>query len=226
MITDYNQLPINKYIRICDTLADNGLDELGKQVATLAILSGKTEDEIYDLPILEYRQMAMQAKFLESEPPTDNAKIGKVYRLGKWTLCPVTYINRLTTAQYIDFQTLSQDALHRLAELVSCFLVPEGCKYNDGYDLAELQSDIGNLLSVTQANALIAFFLAKYNLSMRSILLYSAIQARGIRDKVARKTMRERIAQAEMHLRSDGDGWRMLMRLPRPAVALGIPYGK
>lgn len=225
MITNYNSLSIGKYIRLCDTLADNSLDELGKQVTTLSILADKTEDEILYLPLLEYQEMARQAKFLECEPPMDNAKIGKTYKIGKWTLCPVTFIGKITTAQYIDFQTLSQDALHHLAEVVSCFLIPEGCKYNDGYDIAELQADIRNLLSVAQANALIAFFLRKFNLSMRSILLYSAIQARRIKDKEMRKTMRASIAQAEMSLRRDGDGWQMLMQLQRPAVALGIQSG-
>lgn len=160
MINNYNRLPIGKYIDICAIYADTSLDDLTKQVKTLSILTDKTEDDILDLPILEYQGMAKEAKFLEASfsIPKDAGRIGRTYNLGKWKLKPVSEIGKMSTAQYVDFQHLCDDPLHHLPELVSVFLIPEGHKYNTGYDIIELQDDIRNTLCVADASSLLAFF--------------------------------------------------------------------
>lgn len=224
MINNYNRLPIGKYIDICAIYADTSLDDLTKQVKTLSILTDKTEDDILDLPILEYQGMAKEAKFLEASfsIPKDAGRIGRTYNLGKWKLKPVSEIGKMSTAQYVDFQHLCDDPLHHLPELVSVFLIPEGHKYNTGYDIIELQDDIRNTLCVADASSLLAFFLRKFNASIKGILLYSKLQVRMMRDKSKREEMMVRIRQAEMSLAESGDGLQMLMELPRPADVVGM----
>ena len=95
----------------------------------------------------------------------------------------------------MDFQHLCDDPLHHLPELVSVFLIPEGHKYNTGYDIIELQDDIRNTLCVADASSLLAFFLRKFNASIKGILLYSKLQVRMIRDKSKREEMMVRIRQ-------------------------------
>ena len=224
MINNYNRLPIGKYIDICAIYADTSLDDLTKQVKTLSILTDKSEDDILDLPILEYQGMAKEAKFLEASfsIPKDAGRIGRTYNLGKWKLTPVSEIGKMSTAQYVDFQHLCDDPLHHLPELVSVFLIPEGHKYNTGYDIIELQDDIRNTLCVADASPLHAIFLRKFNASIKGILLYSKLQVKMIRDKSEREEMMVRIRQAEMSLAESGDGLQMLMELPRPADVVGM----
>ena len=179
MINNYNRLPIGKYIDICAIYADTSLDDLTKQVKTLSILTDKSEDDILDLPILEYQGMAKEAKFLEASfsIPKDAGRIGRTYNLGKWKLKPVSEIGKMSTAQYVDFQHLCDDPLHHLPELVSVFLIPEGHKYNTGYDIIELQDDIRNTLCVADASSLLAFFFFLFNVLIKGIPLYSKFEA-------------------------------------------------
>ena len=224
MINNYNRLPIGKYIDICAIYADTSLDDLTKQVKTLSILTDKSEDDILDLPILEYHGMAKEAKFLEASfsIPKDAGRIGRTYNLRKWKLKPVSEIGKMSTAQYVDFQHLCDDPLHHLPELVSVFLIPEGHKYNTGYDIIDLQDDIRNTLCVADASSLLAFFFRKFNASIKGILLYSKLQVKMMRDKSKREEMMIRIRQAEMSLAESGDGLQMLMELPRPADVVGM----
>ena len=226
MIDNYNALSLGKYVDICDICADSTQDELQKQVAILAILADKTEDEVLTLPILEYKQMAKDLKFLETLPTISGRRIGGKYKVAGQEYKPVTAIGRMTTAQYIDFQGYSTDVLHHLPELCSIFLVPVGKTYNTDYDIVEVQGLFRDNLSVAEANDLIAFFLRKFNDSIKGMLIFSRWEARRKRNKSRRVEMMARIAQAETDLRQSGDGLRMLMQLQRPADAIGTRSGR
>ena len=44
---------------------------------------------------------------------------------------------------------------------ISCFFIPEGHKYNDGYDMLKVKEDVGDL-PITTGNALAFFFKSQY----------------------------------------------------------------
>lgn len=158
IIDNYADLPVGKYL---DILAANAGDaeDIDKQVATIAILTDKTEDEILALPVPDYTVLARAADFLRHEDKGEH-RMAKRYTLGGLALVPCTDARKMTTAQYIDFQTLTKDGDYdrHLAEILSCFLVPEGKAYGTGYDFAEVQDAIRRHLSVTDALSLLAFF--------------------------------------------------------------------
>ena len=107
MITDYNHLSIGKYLEI-HKIAKEEMTDIDKQVAMIAILSDMSEDEVLNLPILEYKDRAQKARFLET-PIDVPKKVASSYNLNGWELIPITDIRKLTTAQYIDFQTFSKE---------------------------------------------------------------------------------------------------------------------
>lgn len=226
MIQDYNRLPLGKYIEICDICADSEASELEKQVAILSCLLDISQDDVLNLPLAEYKEMSAKLKFLEGLPRVQGRRMGRTYKIGGMTFAPVAAIGKMTTAQYIDFQTYSADALHNLPQLCSIFLIPEGHKYNMGYDILEVQELFRTTLSVADANEMIAFFLQRFASSIKGILLYSRWQARRMRNKEERTKMMARIRMAEMGLQQSGDGLRMLMQLQRPSDALGMQSGK
>ena len=86
---------------------------------------------------------------------------------------PTTDIRKMTTAQYIDFQTFSKEGEKKLIEVLSCFLIPKGKKYNEDYDILEVQKALRNYLTIPNCLALSAFFLAKFNRSIKGMLIYS-----------------------------------------------------
>ena len=174
MIDNYKDLKIGKYLEILDTCKAGG-DELDTQVALVAALSGKTEEEILNMPISEYSALARSASFLSKAPELPD-KPAKVYEVGGFRLVPVMDAGKITTAQYIDFQTLAKHKEGKVVEILSCRLVPEGKWYNEGYDIADVHKAIQEDMSVADAMGAYAFFLDSCRKSTRDTLYFSAVK--------------------------------------------------
>lgn len=217
MIDSYTELPLGKYQEIVSISKDETLGEIDRQVAILSVLSDIDEQSLLTMPILEYRELAKRMQFLQAETLDVKAgTVGKAYRIGGMEFVPTLDIKSMTTAQYIDFQHLSRMPEADLVALVSCFLVPKGHKYNEGYDMAESQACIRDNLSVVEADRLIAFFLTRFSNSIRGMLICSRYRARRIRDKGTRARMMAEIRKAERLLAQSGGGLQTWMRLRRP----------
>ena len=67
IIDNYRNLPVGKWLEILELSKDENVDALEQQVKTIAILTGLTEDEVLDLPIMEYKSLAAKTKFLEKD---------------------------------------------------------------------------------------------------------------------------------------------------------------
>lgn len=173
IIDNYRDLPAGKYeeiVRICDT----EMNDVDRKVAILSVLTGKTEDEILRLPLDKFTEYSRRSRFLESECPENLIPaVARSYPVGGFVLLPVTDIRKITAAQYIDFQTFSKEKDTRTVEMLSCFLVPRGHDYNEGYDVLDVHKAIREEMSVAQVLALLAFFFDKWLKSTRSTLTSS-----------------------------------------------------
>ena len=176
-------------------------EDLDKQVEIIAILSGKTADEVLLLPLAEYSAMAAKTAFLrEYCKPTE---IGEDWRYED--LVPVTDFRKINTAQYIDFQTFSKDFPHTLPQLLSVFLVPEGMAYNDGYDVLFVQEQVKKI-PLADALGLAAFFFARFVRLTEDSLTSWASDLKKNRNEKQRKEIQKRIQAVEILLRSGGAG--------------------
>ena len=167
IIDNFAALPVGVWLDILAVNADTSRDDVDKQVGTLALLTGLTEREVLTLPIVEYRDLARKADFL-GVAPTRLLRAARSYKAGRFTLRPHVDLRKITAAQYIDFQTFAPEGDKRLVELLSVALIPDGCEYNDGYDIAEVQDAIRADISVEQALSLTAFFLSRFAALIRS----------------------------------------------------------
>ena len=52
-------------------------------------------------------------------------------------------LGNVTTAQYVDFINYSKTS--DIVKMLSVFMIPEGHKYNDGYDMLEVFEDIQDM---------------------------------------------------------------------------------
>lgn len=223
MIDSYAKLPIGKYLELCRI--DPELPDIDRQVQMVSILTDIPTDDLYNMTVPDYSALAGCTAFLGEELPAPQERVMKEYRLGKLTLVPVTDIRKMTTAQFIDFQTYVQEPDKHEVDILTVFLVPKGMKYNDGYDILDVQAAIRDNLSVILAQDIRAFFFDKCRSYALAILTYSGWQAKKIKDKETRKTMLERIAEARTSFLAAGDGSETWMRFPRPAVAVGMRSG-
>ena len=172
-IDNYRDLPVGKYEEIV-RLCNEEMTEVDRKVAILSILTGKTEDEILHLPLPVFTEYSAKSRFLERECPENLIPgVSRSYHLGGFVLLPVTDIRKITAAQFIDFQEFSKQKETKMVEMLSCFLVPRGMDYGEGYDVLEVHQAIRDEMSVAEMLALIAFFFGKFIKSSRRITTYS-----------------------------------------------------
>ena len=205
MITNYKSLPLGKYLDICQVCKDESLEEIDRQVKILSILSDMPEEEILHLPIPKYKEMVVASRFLEDVDKSRH-KAARLYIVGDWQLVPTLDYRKMETAQYVDFQTFAPMVETHMAELLSCLLVPVGCRYNEGYDILEVQQALKDNLSVTDALSLSAFFLTRYRGLIKDSLNYCRQEIRTIKSESKRMQIGERIKSLESLMRTSGDG--------------------
>ncbi len=198
IINNYADLPVGLYMDII-AVDRSPLGEFDKQVRIISILSGMAEADILALPIPEYKRIAAETEFLIH--PCQEGRMAKSYRLGDLVLVPTQDLTKITAAQYIDFQTLSQEGEEKTVELCSVFLIPKGHKYADGYDIADVQDAIRRHLSVQDVVTLAAFFLRKYAESIVSSLTFCKREIRRTKDPKAKAEMEAKLTEAETMLR-------------------------
>lgn len=167
IIDNYSDISVGQYLEIT-RIAKEERDDLDRQVAILAVLYGCTEDDILDLPLAEYKRRAEASQFLEAPCPR-LPKVAERYTLGDMTLVPSSDPAAITAGQYIDFQTFAAEGEEKIVEQLSCFLIPEGCKYGKGYDVRDVQKAIRDHLSVADVLALAAFFLGSWTKLIEAI---------------------------------------------------------
>lgn len=204
IIDNYRKLPIGKYneiVKLCET----EMDELDRKVRIVGILTGLTDDEVLALPITDFTECCAKAKFIDLPcPETLIPSVSKSYPVGGFNLVPVTDMRKVTTAQYIDFLAFSKDKEHNIVEMLSCFLVPKGMDYNEGYDILDVHNAIKEEMSVAEVLALLAFFFGSWTRSLHSTLSYSERTARRLKDKTKRQMMLERIAELRSTISGGG----------------------
>lgn len=209
MIDSYKSLPIGDYQEILAICKDDGLEELDRQVKILSILTGIGEDELLDLPIQEFKVMTSRMGFLEKDLPTEVTRLAESYRIGGFELVPIIDMRKISTAQYIDFQSFHQAGFEEhFVEILSCILIPKGRKYNQDYDIIEVQDAIRRDLNVHDGASIYAFFMFSCRESIKDILTFSLQETKKIKDKAKKEKIQEQIRSQMRRLVTSGDGSR------------------
>lgn len=208
IIDNFNRLTLGMYQEIQEISRNESLEDIDRQVQILSVLTGVAEEEILHLPITEYKELVVKAGFLD--PSNINYHpIAKKYLVGKFELIPLRDFRKMETCQYIDFQTYAPDLDNHLVEFLSVILVPRGHRYNEGYDILEVQKAIREEMSVSDGVSLAGFFLTWCRKSIKDSLNYSKQEAMGIKDKTKREEILHRIEEQERLSQTSGDGSQM-----------------
>ena len=208
IIDSYNKLSLGKYMEIQEVSRNESLVDIDKQVQILSILTGVAEEEILHLPLPEYKELVVKSGFLDPEN-INYHPVAKKYILGKFELIPCRDFRKIETCQYIDFQTYAPELDKYLVEFLSVILVPKGHRYNEGYDILEVQKAIREEMSVSDGVSLAGFFLTWCRKSIRDSLNFSRQEAMGIKDKTKREAILQKIQEQEKLLAKSGVGSQM-----------------
>lgn len=198
---NWDAVPISKYIKISNICTDDAIDDTAKSVGVISELSDVDESVIWDLPMSEINKLVNDIKW-----------VNKFDFKKRWTIkklnvgdkkCHIDYdLQNMTISQYVDFQTAwrIKDSQEKLVPVLSCFIIPDGCKYNDGYDIVEFRKEIEDNIPITVANSVCFFFLKKLRNSIKSSLICSQMMLKALRKTMKNKEMRDQMIEAEKNL--------------------------
>lgn len=147
----WEEISLKKYNEILEIIASND-DEFTRLAHIASCIFGKN---VEDIPITEMNRYIHSVSELVKQPlkQVDLKKKytlnGRVYRMIKFA--------DMSMAQFMDYQELAKDVENNVHRICAIFLVPEGHKYNEGYDLDEASEDM--LEMPIQDVSSLAFFL-------------------------------------------------------------------
>lgn len=191
----WKDITIEKFDRIKELEGEN-LGEIDLIASTIAILDGVSVEEVENIPYAILLLKARQLRFLQSEPVPSLVKTS--YELGGKKYIPTLNPEKITTAQYIDFQVKAADAPGDLAGIISIFLIPEGHKYNEDYTSEEVRKAVYKFMSIEDAIGISAFFFELWKRSIRRLLRQTKRQYRQlIRKKNQTETEKELLLTLE-----------------------------
>jgi len=208
MITSYSNLPMGKYQRVIEALKQNE-DAIDAHVEMLSILYDLTPEEVMNMPLEQYQELSFNCSFLMQPLPPVKGRICKEYKFGDMVLVPTTDIKKFSAAQYIDYQQMIQED-GKLIELMSCLLVPKGCKYAQGYDIADVHKVIAEYMCVSDVMEMSAFFLRKLKNSISNTLSCLELDMTLSRDKDKRRMIN--LSRIIRHSLKNGVGLTMSVK--------------
>ena len=151
----WRDITIKKYLQIQD-IVNSEMEDSEKELAIANIIYGY---DITELTIPEYKKHLADLSFVNKAP--ENEKLAKTYVINDVKYKSSADIESIQANQFIDFQNYAKK--EDMIGCISCFFIPDGHKYNDGYDMAKVKDDIGDL-PITVANALAFFFKSQYTI--------------------------------------------------------------
>lgn len=192
-IKSWNECPIGIYRRLAEVCTDPALGEYERAVAKTAILCGCDEQEIWDLPMDAASELFKKTAWTSEFDFDKDVKFKKL-KVGKYVCRVDTDMQRFTVGQYFDFTSYwnTENKGENLENLLTVFLVPEGKKYGQDYDVADLKEEITWNLPMTVAQSVCFFFLKELVSSIKVSLIFLDYQI----DRMERKASPE--AKAEL----------------------------
>lgn len=157
---------LNQFILLQDVFKIE--DDTEKMISVAEIILG---NDVTNLPLKEFNEQMKRLEFLKEEIPTSVPP--KKFEINGKKYFMDCLLGNMTTAQYIDFNNHSNTG--DFAKMLSVFVIPEGHKYNDGYDMLEVINDIG-MLPIPIANSTAFFFGRQFSVFMKIFQRYSAKQ--------------------------------------------------
>ena len=157
----WNHITGEQYWEIFDILNSEASD-LQKQAELIALIEGKSVDEILSLDMSSAAELINKLEFL------NKFELSKRYHPSSIIIDNKKYnvypnLANLNVAQFIDYQSfIAQPFRESYDKILSIFLIPDGHEYNSGYDILEVQEAIRTKLSWLEIQNLLNFILVRY----------------------------------------------------------------
>lgn len=212
----WKDVTIDEYFDLCERLSDDTLTDYERIIIKIAFITGKNEDEIWNLNWSDFRSLQVEALWMDEFQLKENVKFKSIEINGeKYSID--TNLQNFTVAQYIDFQTFfpkRKTNKRIIGNILACFIIPKGKKYAEGYNIQELVENINSNLDIMTANEIMFFFLKQYLISIRATANYFNWILKRMKRKAKDKKLIEKLEMEwEVTKRVTLDGLRSLTKL-------------
>ena len=178
-----------------------------KNLKVASHLAGIPYDEFLQMPLDQVREFVLQANFLLEKPKPNKAR--RKYLINGTNYKLFKDASEMSVAQYISFQQIYREGFeNRPLEMLSIFLIPEGHKYNDGYDMEDVMNDLLDM-KILVALGVCDFFVQRCLRSIDVMKMYYTMMLKVARLR-APKQRKEAIKAAETQLGLVMDGLKEL----------------
>lgn len=156
---DWNTISLKQFYLIQELL------EEPDEYTTFNILDLLYDIDSANMPLTEFAKYSKVLDFLNTEVPTVNLK--DQYVLNGTTYNSGFNLTTVSAAQFIDYQNYIKE--NKWEDYLSVFFIPEGHKYNDGYDMSKVKNDILELDFPT-VKSICFFFTLQFNTFLKHFL--------------------------------------------------------
>lgn len=206
---------INEYFDLNDRFQDDELTEYEKQVIKLAFATNKSEEEIWDLNISQFRNLQVENLWMDEFKINENVNFSKI-KINNLNYTIDTNLQNFTVAQYVDFQTFYPKLKSNpklIGNILACFIVPTNKKYAEDYDIQDVVKEINEHLDILTANEIMFFFLKQYLISIRATANYFNWILQRMKKKAKNKEQVEELEKKwEQMKKNTLDGLRLLTK--------------
>ena len=196
---DWYSISGEKYWQIIDILQSDE-DDITKQAELIATIEGISVDEVLNMPIQESAQKVKSLAFLNEFQMKEYRSL-KTQAMGGKTYDVINDMSKLTTAAFIDYQTYTKLSFRDAYDkILSCFIIPAGFTYNDGYDVAEVQKVIRENLSWPEVQSMLHFFLKRYAKSFMRSRQFLIKEIKKEKDQMKREELQSKVKDMDLQL--------------------------
>lgn len=128
----WKDIKLSQYYKIKDLLKEPD------EYTTYNLLDVLFDIDSVNMPITKLSKYAGAIDFIKDEVPTVNLK--DKYEINGTTYCSNLNLTKVTAAQFVDYQNYI--GTEKFEDYLSVFFIPEGHKYNDGYDIEQVKKDM------------------------------------------------------------------------------------
>lgn len=207
MIDNWTKVTVGKYQEI-KSIINSGAEPEVVNTELISCLTDLDVEEVLDMPLMRFNNFLQCTGFLYEDMP--KRIVATKYVLGGSHFNVMLNIEEMTAAQFIDYQNYIKDIDKNIVQLLSIFLIPKGHKYNDGYDMVEVQKAIRDNLCIIDASAMAAFFLEWYNGLLTATVRCLTKRMKKMMKKETNQETIEKMKEAITLLEKSGNGLQLL----------------
>ena len=192
----WTNISIDEYIQLQDAVLDND-EQLEKEEIILREIQLLYHEDPLTMDLPKFKKYVESLRFMAQ--PIPKMKIKGSYNLGGNIYYLHKKLEQFKVGQYVDYQRIMQEkkGVEAYPDFIALFLTPdEDGVYGDGYDVAQVISDVRQYMSIADATTIAGFFLQQSKIYIALSLLYSQWKTKKtIKDRKTRKQLKKKTMQ-------------------------------